>query len=287
MIRRRFWAVLALLVCSSYSYSEEVFESSQNAAQNGLSWDMANILPSQAGLAVNGVIYRYTTVKDPNDPMLVHVQNENAQGPGYIFRSTDDWSGLPGNTINRVIPLNGIPRELWGDGSIDVEGKGSVEDASVFYTYQYDPCFDPQSSPDCPGYKDPFVMEILDPDIVDPLDDEFIQDELDRKANLKDEEEDERNRKRIAGDKKKDDRLEAALSIAQIALATAEAEALAQQLVNMNVIPQTYYVAIPGGTYEETSTLKDSNLPDNKRGLRANYAQQILHEKMVNSQYDN
>lgn len=277
-----------MLACSSYSYSEEIFESSQNAAINGPAWDMTSVLPPQAGLTVNGVIYRYTTVKNDDDQMLVHVQNENAQGPGYIFRSTDDWSGVPGNTINRLVPVNSVPREFWGDGSIEVEGQGEVTDASVFYTYQYDPCFDPQSSPACPGYKDPFIMELDQAEVVDPLDDEFIQDELDRKANLKDEEEEERQRKKMAqSEKKKDDRLEAALSIANIALATAEAQALANELISMNYIPQTYYVSIPGGTYEETVRIPDKNLPDNKRGLRNNLAQQILHEKMVKSQYEN
>ena len=31
--------------------------------------------------------------------MKVHVGNHNANGDGYTFRETDDWSGVPGNTI--------------------------------------------------------------------------------------------------------------------------------------------------------------------------------------------
>jgi len=65
---------------------------------------MSNVLPQQAGLQVTGVVYQYTAVKDPEDDMIVHVQNQNAQDSGYIFRETDDWSGLPGNTINKLIP---------------------------------------------------------------------------------------------------------------------------------------------------------------------------------------
>ena len=47
---------------------------------------MSQILPQQAGLQVNNVFYRYTTIKDEEDEMVVYVQNENAQGDGYIFR---------------------------------------------------------------------------------------------------------------------------------------------------------------------------------------------------------
>ena len=62
---------------------------------------MTNILPEFAGLEVNGLVYQYTAVKDPETDMIVYVQNEHADGNGYIFRNADDWSGLPGNTINK------------------------------------------------------------------------------------------------------------------------------------------------------------------------------------------
>jgi hypothetical protein len=42
-----------------------------------------------------------------------------------------------------------------------------------------------------------------------------------------------------------------------------------------------------GGVYEETTTLKDSQLPENPRGLRNGLAQQLLHEQMVGEQYNN
>ena len=94
---------------------------------------MTNVLPQQAGLQVSNVIYQYTAIKDPDSDMLVHVQNENAQGDGYIFRETDDWSQLPGNTINKIIPVADLPIQLWGNGSIEVEGDGSVTDPTVAY----------------------------------------------------------------------------------------------------------------------------------------------------------
>jgi hypothetical protein len=52
--------------------------------------------------------------------------------------------------------------------------------------------------------------------------------------------------------------------------------------VNMN----SYYSAnINGGTYAETTVIVDKQLPENKRGLRNGFAQQLLHEKMIEMQY--
>jgi hypothetical protein len=42
---------------------------------------------------------------------------------------------------------------------------------------------------------------------------------------------------------------------------------------------------INGGVYRDAAQLQDSKLPDNKRGLRNNLAQQLLHKKMVDAQY--
>ncbi len=276
-----------MLACSSFSYSEEVFDVTQNAAATGLNWTMQNVLPQQAGLTVSNVIYQYTTVKQAEDDLVVYVQNKNAQDNGFIFRNADDWSGIPGNTINRVIPVNNIPGELWGDGSIETEGFGTVTDASVFYTFQFEPCFDPQSNPTCPGYKDPFDVMIEEVDVYDPLDDTLIQDELDRKANLRDEDEELRQQRRAMAEGKKEDRLEAALSIVNAALLTAEAQAQAAALINMNFIRQSYYQAIPDNKYEESVVLPGGNIPDSKNGRRVSLTQQLLHTQMVDSQYNN
>lgn len=275
-----------LLACSSYSYSEEIFGTTQNAAAQALQWTMTEVLPQQAGLTVSNVIYTYTSVKKIEDDMLVHVQNQNAQAPGLIFRETDDWSGIPGNTINKVVPVQNIPLELWGDGSIEVEGVGQVTDASVVYSFQYEPCFDPQSDPTCPGYKDPFDMMMEEVKVFDPMDDTFIQDELDRKAVMDEEDEEDRQRRKIMAEGKREDNLERTLSIVNTALMTTEAQLKAAELMAMNFIPQTYYQAIPDTKYEETVVLKGGEIPDNKRGRRVGLAQQLLHEEMVSSQYE-
>ena len=281
-----FLACLPFYSYSSQAQTETVYGVTQNAANPGLAWVMNNVLPQQAGLTVGNVIYQYSTDKNAEDDLLVHVQNENAQGAGYIFRETDDWSGLPGNTIRKTVPVANIPIELWGDGSIEVEGKGTVGDASVFYTYQYDPCFDPQTNPQCPGYKDPFDLSLQMPEAYDPLDDEFIQDELDRKATLKDEDQNDRDRKRVQAKEKVKESLEKLLGdINSSALAQAN-QAKHDALSALVFMPTSYYDAIPGGDYQDKLVLKDANLPDNRKGRRSEFAQQVLHEQMVNSQYE-
>ena len=96
---------------------------------------------------------------------------------------------MPGNSINKTIPVGGIVIDFWGDGSIEVEGFGTVLDPEVYYTYQYLPCNNPQSDPECPGYIDPLTL-IEEPEI-DTSSEDYIQEELDRKANTKAQKEEE------------------------------------------------------------------------------------------------
>lgn len=279
-----------LLAYSCYSYSDNspVYGSTGNAASAGYNWVMTNILPQQAGLQVNGVVYRYTAVKNTDDDMVVHVQNENALGPGYIFRSSDDWSGLPGNTINKLVPVDNIDISYWGPGSIEVDGFGTVENAQVVYSYQYDPCFDPQSRPDCPGYVAPVDYSLED--VAYQENQDYIQNELDRKKTLLDEEEqEEADRKAILAKKRRenDESLEKLLGLVNTMELSLEQALKHSELIATNSLSSSYYNSIPGGTYQETMALIDSKLPDSKRGLRVNLATQILHQKLVDLQYDN
>lgn len=278
------------LVCSSYSYSEElVFGQTQNAAAAGYTWVMTNILPQVAGLQINGMVYSYTAEKKPEDDMLVHISNLRAGGTGYVFRNTDNWSQLPGNTIQKSVPIANIFADLFGQGSIEVEGNGRVLDASVVYTFQYDPCFDPQSNPICPGYKAPVEYTVETVEVSDPLDDEFIRREYQRKASTDDEDEREKARARASASaaEKRQSRLETALSAVNTALMTAEAAVAATDFFALASLPDNYQLEIPGGEYKETIRLADAKLPDNPRGARNTWAQQLLHEQMVDLQYAN
>lgn len=250
---------------------------------------MSNVLPQAAGLEVNNVVYRYTTEKVTEDAMVVYVQNENAQGPGYIFRASDDWSGLPGNTISKAIPVGGIPLDFWGNGSIEVEGLGTVLDPEVYYTYQYLPCNTPQDNPSCEGYIDPLTL--IPEQEIDTSSEEYIQAEIDRKANLQaqkeQEEKDARDKMAKVTEEKVRDSLEKMLGLSLGASLQKEQDTLLHNaLVATNYLPRNYLAAIKGGEYPDVEPLKDSNLPDNVNARRVNFAQDIMHQKIVQSQYD-
>lgn len=275
---------LLLAFWASYSCSETIYGITTNAAFTGLNWTMSNILPDQAGLQVTGVVYQYTAIKDPEDDMIVYVQNQNAQSGGYVFRETDDWSGLPGNTINKLIPVGDIPIQLWGDGSIDIEGQGQVTEPNVVYTYKYDPCFDPQSDPSCPGYMPP-IPEPETIDVYDALNDQAV---LDATKETDPDLFDRDNKNRREAKKEPDDRLEQGLAASENALNIASGAAqdfMVAAMANEMRFDPYYATEIKGGVYLESVTLPVKDIPDNPRGLRNGLAQQLLHQKMIESQY--
>ena len=256
-----------------------------NAASTSLGWGMGSVLPDAAGIDINGLFYRYTTVKNPEDNMKVHVGNLNANGDGYIFRETDDWSGVPSNTIVKSFSLGNIPATNCGAGSIEVEGEGSVKDAVVIYNYRVDRCYDPQSDPSCAGYVKPIpvipvvdVYDALEDDaVVDTLEvDEFQYDE-DGNLILSEEEEEEETR------------IEMGLTASANALTLFKTQGQDDIILAINQqtnIAMYYNASINGGVYADAAGLADSEIPDNKKALRNKLAQQILHEQMVDMQYN-
>lgn len=241
---------------------------------------MQPLLPAQDGLDINGVSYRYTTIKDPSAPLIVTVRNEDAINGGYIFSETDDWSGLPGNSITKSIRVNNIPSAFWGAGSIDVQGQGSVENASVTYSYRIDECFNPQASPTCEGYIPPVSTYALG-EVYDPLDGVYLVSE---ESAFDEYEEDEAEAE--DEDKDRDGRLERALASSESALAMlVPQQAMLDRINGLTNFTAYYNKAIDGGVYTEAVEMTDADLPDNKRGLRNNLAQQRLHDKMVEMQY--
>jgi hypothetical protein len=289
----------ALASWAGYCYSESIapyFGTTPNAAAGGNTWTMDNVLPNGVpGVDINLIIYSYTPQKITADDMIVHIQNENASGTGYIFRESDDWSGAPGGTeIRKVVPVVPSNRSLWGNGSIQVEGTGTVEDAFVFYNYKVDPCYNPQFDPNCPGYQLPEIPQIeipvVDIEIYDATQDEYVNlsneetvllEENEEVLEELDEEEEEEAEK-----KKRAYRL-AALEASNAALLFAETaridqmNQIAQQAVDRLYVPKT----INGGVYNDALVMQDKQLPTNPRGLRNGFAQQLLHEKMVEMQY--
>ena len=283
---RKLIAVALLALYATSAHSEYLYGISGNMAGAGHTWGMNGIGPGNTrGLRVNGVFYQYTPVKNTEDDMVVHVRNKRVGG-GYIFSSTDDWSGLPGGIpITKGFIIDNLPIELWGDGSIDVEGTGSVIDANVVYSYKYNnDCLTPMSDPSCPGYAEAVLgmMGKIDVTTYDPMDDKNITDVLKEKADLEaDSEQDEED--------EDSDRLERILSGVDESVLTANIisqNRLMYSLTRSSNMNPYYIKKLAGGVYKETVVLDGGNLPDNKKGARAGLAQQILHTKMVSMQYD-
>jgi len=261
------------------SYSEYEFGYTDNAAVGGSTWGMSSSLfpvPSVQGVDINGVFYRYTAVKDAGDPYTVSVQNQAANQSGYIFRSTDDWSGGSGGTIQKFIPLPYSPLGDWGDGEIEQVGIGRVEEPIVLYSYRYDPSRvqQPQEAYDFSqvatydALSDGYVTAALEP--TDPS---LYEDDEERNKDEKDE--------------KDDGRLEKALAAQENALTLAGniSQASILQAMNTATNMNSYYAAqLKGGVYQESVVLIDKNIPDNRRALRS-LGQQKLHTDMVNQQY--
>ena len=243
------------------------------------------MLPDIPGLDVNGLIYRYTTVKNPEDDMKVHVRNLNAEGEGYTFSATDDWSGVPGNTIVKSFPLANVASSKWGDGSITVEGQGSVTDPVVIYSFRIDECYDEQSNPACPGYVKPIpVIPVVE--IYDVLDDDAVTEALEADEFQYDE-----NGDLILSEEEEEEetRIEMGLTASANALTLFKTQGQDDLITAINQqtnIAMYYNASIQGGTYADVAGLADSTIPDNKKALRNNLAQQLLHEQMVDMQYN-
>lgn len=260
-----------------YSSSEYVFGHSGNAALGGLTWGMSDpLFPVDAipGLDINGVFYRYTAVKDPNDPYTVSVQNQNANGSGYIFRETDDWSGGSGGTIQKFVPVPYSPIGDWGQGSIEEAGVGHVEDPLVVYSYRVDTDrLQPEIEYTLPTY-----------DIYDALSDQYVVGALEpTDSDIYDNEASEDSDSEEEGD----ERLEEALAAKENALTLANGmsqNALVSAMNTATNLSNYYTKQLKGGVYKDTTVLIDQNITDNRRALRS-LGQQKLHTEMVDQQY--
>jgi len=253
---------------------------------------MQNVLPPQAGLTVGGMFYRYTMTKDPNDPTIVYIRNKRIGGNGYVIEESDDWSGLPGTTIIKLVDLPNIPRDTIGDGSIDVEGPGQVSDPSVIYSYRYDECYVILSNPECPGYLEALLAWLREngyldepPQPGDPYYDEWVQATLNQESEEQDEEEDERTNEDLEEEEENERiiALTGEIDIGQLGGSNQD-----ELLIQLNNVPnfEAYYTQnISGGVYNDTVILRDTTLPDNRSAMR-NLASDETHRSMVRSQYE-
>ena len=290
-MKKTLLSALAVLASSSYCFSEVINGSTNNAAANGNQWDMDNVLPPQAGLTVGGVLYRYTAEKEIPDDFKVTIENDDVLG-GYIFQETDDWSGKPGNTIQKILPIDDVLIDRFGDGRIRTEGEGEVVDPTVRYTYTYDECFDPLASPECPGYAAAFMQYLLDngllneEDIQDAYYSDEVQDALNQKTELQEENEEATEEEE---EEEEEDNTEKLLSIKDEVndLAnTVTQDAMLVALAQVQKLDNYVQKNIEGGSYTETVQLQDKKINDNRgAAVRMGLAQDQVHNEMVESQY--
>ena len=232
----------------SYLSSDLLYGRTDNVAKYVRTWDMSKILPPEAGLEIQGVFHRYTITKEANADATVSIVNKNANSAGNIYEA---------------------------------------------YNYRFDPCFIPLADPSCPDYESALYKYLLDnnlinnePDVNDPYYNQWVQFQLELKAEQKEEED--KEKQEAKEEEQEELKMEKALSVAgaaeQIANPTQQL-AMMQQLASTGTLDVYYGTTIEGGKYEDTVTLEDSNIEDNTRALR-NLAQDTLHRTLVRSQYD-
>ena len=270
---------------SQYSYSdtETVYGASDNAAANGLNWVMQNVLPDYSSpnisLQINGLTYYYIMTKDESDDVKVFVRNTDLANGGYVFEEVDDWSGVPGNSIQRYFRFNDINAERWGPGEISIQGDGTVSDPSVIYLYKMDIepseiiCTNPIEDPDCPAFS------VQSDKYNDPYYDEWVQESLNRETA---------EQETIETEDEETDDLEKRLGIDPSVGGLIDPLAQSAILLDLSrvYILDTYYSAdIDGKEYNDSIQLQDSNISDNNRALR-HLASDAKHYSMVRSQYD-
>jgi len=286
MISLRSWVVLLLLSCSS-SVHAYTFGYTPNVAISGLEWTMTPTYLGADGIGgmdVSGVTYKYTPIKNKEDDYVVTLENDKVGG-GYVFQDVQDWSQREGGIeVRRTIALPYTPIAIFGDGRLKQEGTGSIEGADVRYIYRFDPCFDPQSNPSCPGYKKPPPPKLPDIPDYDALQDESVaiaQAETDRKLlddeqaeKEEDEEEDEESLEFMLAD------VENAITMAnEIAQSV-----ILQQLNNVTNLTNYYVSTIPDNYYPDAVALQGGTIVDNRRALRS-LSQDARMNEMIEEQY--
>ena len=270
--------------CFSSSLHSEDIRAGTTQVITTPTWNMADVLPPEAGLTVENLSYGYTVEKEVADDMSVTIQNQNIAGTETLFSETDDWSGIPGNTIRKTVPVPSIPGASLGEGSIKVVGNGTVTDPSLVYSYKFDLCYTPLNDPSCPGYDDAMLeylrgLGVLDASetLEDMYENELVQDVLDREVDK--DEEDLKAEQKEESDKERARRIASEIE----ALGAGQVQMLSD-LNNMTSFDSYYTVSISGGTYNDTVQLDTKSLSDNRRAL-SSLASDAKFDDMVRSQY--
>lgn len=283
-------------VFSQYSWADSIYGVTNNAAVNGTNWSMTGVLPDYSSpnvtLQVNGLTYYYVMTKETADVVKVYVRNEDPINGGYVFEEVDDWSGLPGNSIQKNFRFAGIPGEQWGQGSMDIEGNGTISDPSMIYSYRMDIttpdiiCTNPLADPTCPGFLDAVYKYVSTFETMTP-DEEFyeywLQLQEARKVEVEEKEE------VVIEEEEEEESLEWLLrndpSVAGLVDLQRQEDVL-KKLANDPLFEPYYLVEYQELIdYPDKHIIESKELPDNNRALRQ-LASEAKHYSMVRSQYD-
>jgi hypothetical protein len=282
--------VLVVFCWPCYSYSENIFGNTENAASDAHKWVMNNLLPSQTGLTVEGIFHRYTLTKDATKDSTVSITNKKVGSNEYIYEYIDDWNKIPGGTKVTYDPIPSTLGNLFGDGEIKVTGDGSLSDVTILYHYKFDPCHTPLSDPTCPDFQDALYQYLLDnnlldsPNVEDPFYNQWVQIQLDEQAEAE---------KQEALEAQEDEEETEELSVEEILSVAGAAEKIADSAQQLDMMKQIaavgklelyYNTAIDGGIYKDTLTIEGGTIEDNFSGLR-NLTQDSVHRSIVRSQY--
>ena len=285
-MQSRLW-VLSLLLFYSSSIQAYSFGYTPNVAINGLEWTMTPTYLGADGIGgmdVSGVTYKYTPIKVKEDDYIVTLENDKVGG-GYVFQDVQNWSQREGGTeVRRTIALPYTPLAVFGAGRLKEEGTGSIEGADVRYIYRFDPCFDPQSDPSCPGYKKPKPPPLPEIPDYDALQDESVaiaQAETDRKL-LNDEQAEKEEE-----EEEEEESLEFMLADVENAIAMANEisqSVILQQLNQVTNLTNYYVSTIPDNYYPDAVALQGGTIVDNRRALRS-LSQDARMNEMIEEQY--
>jgi hypothetical protein len=168
--------------------------------------------------------------------------------------------------------VDNIPGVLWGFGSITTTGTGSIQDAEVKYSYRYDSCFNTATiDPSCPNYK--LKLPSLNWNNESPASElQQFQESSEDLALVKQLLELEQTKKPQV--------------LKKTATNTLANTTVSQALEDANAIPSIYKLSLFGGAYSDSVKLVDSRLPDSRNGQRLSSSQEILHNRMVDQQYN-
>ena len=283
------FASWVLLHLPSYSF-DYTFGVTNNAAGSGHTWSMTpQYLGADAigGMDIHGIIYQYKAVKEKEDDFKVTVQNEK-EGGGYVFQDTEDWSQKYGITIRKAFALPYTPLATFKEdgGSIATTGTGTVENAQVVYLYRFDRCFIPTDS-DCPNYVPPLPPKPPEIKLYDALEDEFVK-EATKDVDQDLIENDEENVEELEEKEEEEENLETLLAVGENPLTIGGEFSQASIIAQMNgaLDLSSYYKAkIPSIVYNERLVMKEQKSLGNSKRILRSLAQDQLHNKMVEAQY--